>query len=703
MTQPSAVPVTLAEIARIAGVGRAAVSNWRRRHDTFPTRIGGSDASPQFSLAEVESWLRGQGKLREVGGRERLWPQFDVLGDRVESGLAIALSALRQPRDVTVVTAPTAELSLPARELVRQADALAEEEGAQETFDFLLGRWLDANVRQISATPAPMAELMAAIANQVIGRDAGGSRIILDPACGTGGLLQAAAEAGSLDDVGATPVILAGVDQEPVLAALATARLSFVRSGSAERGESVERVVDVRAGDSLRADPHAGLQADIVLCNPPFNERDWGYEELATDPRWTYGLPPRTEPELAWIQHALSKLTPGGVAVLVLPPAVASRRAGRRIRGALLRAGVLRSVIALPPGCAPPHSVSLHLWVLRASGVAHTLDAGRSLQLVDAGGVGAAVAKVGQGIDWAVLHRAVLAAMGMDGTTVQGKGVDGRSAARSAIVPVIELLDEEIDLTPARHVPAATRGLSGLKDSWGRFSEVLRDVKVSGGLLSTIELDVHAGSSSGTTTVGELVRAGALVLSTGQLPPEGSVRTGEVGEGGVPVLSVSDLLMNGDPSGWLPAREVAGAGLVVSSKDDVVVVGVTRAFSAWVEAGAATVLGSQLYSLRADPERLDPWFLAGCLRAPANCRQAGTHTSSSARVDVRKLQVLQLPIEEQRRYGEVFRRVARFERETAELSDLARVLVQELSDGLSAGQLPSAGPVRRSGRVTRAL
>ena len=109
--------------------------------------------------------------------------------------------------------------------------------------------------------------------------------------------------------------------------------------------------VKVRIGDSLRADPHGGFRADVVLCSPPFNERDWGHEELATDRPVDYGLPPRTEPELASVEHALARLKPAGVAVLLLPPAVASRRAGRRDRGALLRAGAVRGVIA-PAGRA---------------------------------------------------------------------------------------------------------------------------------------------------------------------------------------------------------------------------------------------------------------------------------------------------------------------------------------------------------------
>ncbi|GAA4227931.1 hypothetical protein GCM10022254_16830 [Actinomadura meridiana] len=38
--------VTASEIARLAEVGRAAVSNWRRRFDDFPDAVGGTPASP---------------------------------------------------------------------------------------------------------------------------------------------------------------------------------------------------------------------------------------------------------------------------------------------------------------------------------------------------------------------------------------------------------------------------------------------------------------------------------------------------------------------------------------------------------------------------------------------------------------------------------------------------------------------------------
>ncbi|NBM15595.1 hypothetical protein GUY61_07950 [Streptomyces sp. GC420] len=48
------------------------------------------------------------------------------------------------------------------------------------------------------------------------------------------------------------------------------------------------------------------------------------------------------------LAHLLSHLRPGGADGVLLPPAVASRKAGRRIRGSLLRTGAPRAVVALP-------------------------------------------------------------------------------------------------------------------------------------------------------------------------------------------------------------------------------------------------------------------------------------------------------------------------------------------------------------------
>ncbi|WP_440098531.1 N-6 DNA methylase [Streptosporangium sp. H16] len=714
---PSADPsvsVTLAEIARIAGVGRAAVSNWRRRHDSFPAPVGGTDTSPQFALSQVEEWLRRQGKLDEVGSRERLWPEFEALGDRDTMGRAIAAAGARLARegarhatDTTHAGGPpdtdAAEglpydtgLSDAQRSLVERAVGLARKHGTRETFDFLLGRWLDTHVRQIGVTPRPLAALMAEVAELVRDGEAGDVGTVLDPACGTGGLLLAAARqwAGTVDaPPSGVPLELLGQDVDPTQAALAAVRI--VLAGHSPERETAWKV-DVRAGNTLRADPHPDVRADVVLCNPPFNERDWGYEELATDARWTYGLPPRTEPELAWTQHALSRLAPGGTAVLLLPPGVASRRAGRRVRAGLLRSGVLRAVVALPPGSAPPHSVALHLWVLRAPSGGGT-DAGAGVLLVDAADVqpepSGKTQRTGRAaIDWPLLRRRVVSAVQVI-QVVQVGDEDGNRSADHAVVPVIDLLDDEVDLTPARHVPK--RGTSanlGLRRSWNRFGTLLQELRNLTATLSALELGDEEPVGQGTVTVGDLLRAGAVTMRAGQQPADGTVRTGDAPDDAVPMLTIADVLAGGRPSGWLPARE-ASAGetagtLTVTVPEEVVVVGAYRAFGAWVDTGAPTVLGSQLFALRVDPTLLDPWFLAGCLRAPANARQAGTHASASSRIDVRRLQVLRLPLDEQRRHGEAFRRLTAFERSLREAGTIGGELVDGLTDGIAAGRLP---------------
>lgn len=694
MPEPTDVSVTLAEIARIAGVGRAAVSNWRRRHDNFPLPVGGTDTSPQFSLAEVERWLQDQGKLERIGQRERLWPQFEALGDRGEMGRAIAQAGERVLAGYSGgLASPRAAAPGPASGLVEQTVETARREGGSRTFDFLLMRWLDAHVRQISSTPAPLARLMADIAD-LVGGERVGATTILDPACGAGGLLLAASKRWPVTSADSIPPVLLGVELDPTLAALASARLGFAVTDTIGSHFSRHRqAVDIRDGDSLRNDPHGDAQADVVLCNPPFNERDWGHEELATDPRWVFGLPPRTEPELAWIEHTLARLRPGGVAVVLLPPAVASRKAGRRIRGALLRAGALRGVVALPAGAAQPHSVSLHLWILRAPEVEGGVGAGHRLFLLDAAAVAPGSAKGAHGIDWERLFIHVLDAVRAFSWEDERVSAAGRLPAGCLALPVMDLLDDQVDLTPARYVPETAAGAQlKLHESWSQFDGLLHDVGEYARALSRIDLSAD-GESVTAVTVGDLDRARALSLRTGQAPSADLLRGDVPLEGAVPVLSVSDIVLDGRPGGWLSAAEVRSgleAGvLTIADPGDVVVVGVERAFRVWVQMDGPLVLGSQLYALRVDPEVVDPWFLAGCLRAPANARQASSHTSSSARIDVRKLQVLQLPLAEQRPYGTGFRELLAFEDALLALGSVGSDVLRGLSDGLVAGRLRS--------------
>ncbi|MFD8015311.1 N-6 DNA methylase [Streptomyces sp. NPDC058955] len=684
MPEDSATEVTAAGIARLAGVGRAAVSNWRRRHADFPKPVGGTETSPSFSLPEVEQWLREQGKLAEVPLRERVWQQLaghpvSTLTGLVHTGCVLlllrerppgvtALAALPDPRFtdalpgaleevLTVrfgipraVPTPTAGELAPAAPLLRAAIELAAELGGpRQCFEFLLGRHLDANPRQYTLTPPPLAELMAALAAAATA-SAGDppATVLLDPASGTGGLLRAAAH----------PTTLAVQDADPELAALSALRLAL-------HGDA-----DIRsaAGDTLRADAFPELRADTVLTHPPFNERAWGHDELAYDPRWEYGFPARTESELAWVQHALARLRDGGTAVLLMPPAVASRRSGRRIRADLLRRGALRAVIALPAGAAPPYGIPLHLWVLVRPAADRRPPA--EALFVDTAGL---VPDAGRDkLPWTTLQNAVLDAWA-------GRAADD-TLARA--VPVIDLLDDEVDLAPARYLTAP--------DAGGSATELaaVRE-RLDATLVRTRALAPAPGparpAARPLTTVGELARTGALQLRTGG---QGTAPAGRE----IPVLTEHDVLTGAAPSGTLPeAADGQAEDPVLVREGDVVVpvLGGGPAARVVDAATAGAALGRSLQLLRPDPDALDPWFLAGFLRGTANNRQASSFASTATRLDVRRLQLPRLPLADQRRHGVQYRALADFEEALRLAARLGEQLVQGLYDGLADGSVRS--------------
>jgi N-6 DNA methylase len=631
--------VNAGDIARLVDVGRAAVSNWRRRHDDFPQPVGGTASSPLFSLREVEEWLRRNGKRVEVTLADRTWQRLRAAGDdlhladRVAAAGALLLAIRdeteptrqrpgkgepepprRQPgadepeptrqqpgkdeeqptrqRPKTGATAPLAD-----PELVGLVRELSGELGPREAFEFLFGRYLEAHSRRVSTTAPDVAALMTTLTTPP-----GGT--VLDPSCGFGTLLLAA-------PADATVI---GQDLDPTTAAIAATRLALAG----------KRIDTIATGDSLRADALPAV-ADAVVCDPPFNERAWGHQDLTSDPRWEYGLPPRGESELAWLQHCLAHVRPGGQVAILLPAAVAGRRPGKRIRGNLLRAGALQAVISLGP--AGPD-----LWLLRRPEPGDR--PGERLLLL-------AAHDTLRGVETAWRrHRA-----------------DPGGATR-----IIDLLDDDVDLSPLGHqkqdddAEKLVRELRAATDRLNRAG------------IATPEL-ADDRRQLGFTTVGELVKAGVLTVR------QGPARMA-LGEGYVAVLTADDLAEHRAPSGWTtrdPGLVDLRAGDVVAS----VLGGATR-----VMADTGAVLGPYLTRYRADPDLLDPDFLAGVIRAAEPVAHGG-----SSRTDVRRVRVPRLPLPQQREYAAVFRRLADLEDTLRTAASAGETLVRLGFACLAAGHV----------------
>ncbi|WP_229803700.1 N-6 DNA methylase [Planobispora rosea] len=631
--------VTAGDIARLAGVGRAAVSNWRRRFGDFPAPVGGTASSPLFSLAEVETWLRAQGKLQRLPEDELLWQRVRNSADdlRLLSLVSRLAAAVAHRRLGTLLRGEDSEIAQALPELVaaegdvpliRATAALAEARGREETVEFLYTRYTEAHSRRIQEISPEVAQLMAALIQPWTGE-------VFDPSCGHGGLLIAA---------GSEPGKVRAVGQERDAA---TARLAGARL--AVRGIDS----DVRRGDALTGDAFPGLQADAVLCSPPFSERGWGYEELAGDPRWRYGLPPRGESELAWVQHCLAHARPGGQVVVLMPPAAAGRRSGRRIRSQLIRAGALRAVVALPSGAAPQSAMPPHLWLLRRPAAEDQVPS--HVLMIDA----------------TVSPEAVVPTWHSFVTDPRRETVPGGRA-----VPVVDLLDDEVDLTPGRYLVRPVTSPGGMA---GAREELLSATAELTGLLPT-------GSESprdpfSMISLGELARAGSLQIVPGPL------RT-EPGPGELAVLTAQDVVLGRAATG----RGTGGPGLVVAQPGDVVTSLSTRTPAARV-IEEKTALGPQLVLIRLDPELFDPHFVAGFLRASA--RQPAGSAPGAARVDVRRTQLPRLPLAEQRRYGRAFQRLERFEEALRRAGAAGELLSRLALDGLASGKLqpdPEAGP-----------
>ncbi|MFD9280846.1 N-6 DNA methylase [Streptomyces mirabilis] len=726
--------MTAAEISRIAGVTRATVSNWRRRHDDFPAPSAGTETSPLYDLPTVQAWLRGRGHTSTASPTEELRTALRLLGPG--SGVAarlfplVAAASRRTAKELAELAAvPDDQLiaqaektagelpaAVPEAEPVRYGpdDAGAvrallgcvREAGAQAAVDVLAERELDEGAASgVYQTPEGLALLMARLL------PAGTARV-LDPACGSGTLLAAAARQGAQE--------LYGQDSLPVQGRRTAVRLLLA---------APEAETAIRVGDSLRADAFPDVTVDAVLCNPPFADRDWGHDELAYDPRWAYGLPPRFESELAWVQHALAHLEPGGYAVMLLPPALAFRSSGRRVRAELIRSGALRAVVSLPARAAYPLHIGLQIWVFQrpepggtdrttvlfvdgegeqrdgAAGTPSAPDTAtagadtrggsrprRSGSSSSAAASAPASSASASSFDWAGLTDRVLAQWAAF-TTAPDTYADEPGVARA--VPLVDLLDDVVDVTPARHVrataadidPAAlARRVHDLHEQLAEQVAALAAASASGGWQPS-------GASARewrTATISDLARGGALTVLRAAAPGTRGSKGPAAPTVDRPVITAHDISAGNPPSGTAVDLHADAAQPVAAG--DVLV----RAVAGGGDAAAMTRVaddrdagalpGPQVHLLRPDPARLDPWFLAGFLGAEDNIASASTG-STLVHVTPGRLRVPLLPLEEQRRYGEAFRRVYELRAAVRRTAGLAADTAATLTTGLTAGVL----------------
>lgn len=196
------------------------------------------------------------------------------------------------------------------------------------------------NVRQIAGdfgkfyTPECLCKLITRLATTNRRVDS-----ILDPACGCGALLVYAHEI--IGDA-----FYAGQEIDINSCQLAEKNLTV-------NGCSRFKIVNC---DTLASVGTFDEKFDCVLANPPFSV-PWNPNALLFDPRFNECYAPASKADLAFVQHGLYWLKPGGTAAYILFPG-ALYRGGReeKIRAQLLP--FVRCVISLPDKLFEKTSIS---------------------------------------------------------------------------------------------------------------------------------------------------------------------------------------------------------------------------------------------------------------------------------------------------------------------------------------------------------
>lgn len=186
--------------------------------------------------------------------------------------------------------------------------------------------------------------------------------IILDPACGSGGMfVQSAHFMERLDENPTERVTFYGMEKNPTTIRLAKMNLAV---------HGLEG--DIRKAISYYEDPHGLIgKADFVMANPPFNVDEIDAEKVKNDPRLPFGLPGVNKEKkvsngnYVWISFFHSYLKEKGRAGFVMSSQASSAGGGEAaVREALIKSGDVDAMIAIRSNFFYTRTVPCELWFL---------------------------------------------------------------------------------------------------------------------------------------------------------------------------------------------------------------------------------------------------------------------------------------------------------------------------------------------------
>lgn len=694
-----------AQIAELGGISRPAAAKWAQTKG-FPEPVPGlgKPNSPRYKADEVRAWMKANNK-KIVGddAHRALWAATNAWRDfglDYRDGVSV-VSSLIVWRYVSDPASPGFCLDLPAQfhwqswrswetnnplveiqrgmeyferqisqpglfasledsyvarnasgmsgslDAVLDALGMIELDEFAETYEAFYDRATEATGKQAGqfATSKVLADLAAQSVADVLGP-------VYDPVAGTGRLLLAAMEQGT------ERTCLTG--QEIMRSNHSMALQRAIVWGVHD--------IDVRLGDTLAADAFPQGHAQVVVMDPPYALK-YPARDLAWDPRFIFGAPKRTM-DLAWPQIGIWHLGPGGRCACYLPSGSLFRGGeDALIRQAMLKAGSVEAIVALPAGMAVGSSIPLTLWILARPG--EVSDPNRVL-LIDQTDGGERLDRTALTVDTPAIAEALQA---------WRRNQIVPEDMPAAAVSVEELLAAHGNLMPQKWLPSSAGKLDANEvhkqiAALDRTTVELSDLQLQTG----VEIIARTAPVA-QATVGQLIKDGRIE----QILPKYRVSESDLSDSeGTPVIT----------GAWI-RREKQGDRFIDPSLIDLpvitepgdVLVQILSGLNARVDDEGGKILYTSTYPLlRVLDENLDPAYLAEIITTGHNLRSYFQGVSHK-RVKIADVPVPLIPSAEQEALVAVLAEARALNEQASALAAQAEATRNAIAEAVAAGAI----------------